>query len=128
MPSEIMPHKCQWEALLAHLIYELAAAKEVHVEVGHYLPALSPAVDHQSIASFRDAFGFGQLISHTYHVANKSFILKLGERWDVLFGHNEDMGRGLWVYIPEGDDLFILMQDFACYLSGDNLTENTGHG
>ena len=87
------------------------------MEVGYYLPALSPAVDHHAIAHFRDAFGFARFISHTYHVANKSFILKVEKKWDMLFGHNKDMSRGLWVYIPEGDDLVILMQDFAWYLS-----------
>jgi len=51
----------------------------------------------------------------------------LGQRWDVPFGHDKDVGWCFGVDVTNGDNLLIVIEDIALELAGDNTTENTIH-
>ena len=48
----------------------MTSAEQVHVEMGHTLPALLAAVDDDSVAFFRDAFALRQLVSRARHFSD----------------------------------------------------------
>lgn len=95
------------------------------MEVWHLLPRLGAGVDHQPVASVGDVLGLGQLVGDMNHMSEEMLLfggdVSGGEY--VSLGHDEHVRRCLRVDIADGDNVVILVEDVARYLSGDDATE-----
>ena len=82
----------------------------------HGLPALAASVEDGAVA-LTQSFIAGDALHQQEELTEKRrvFMRCLGQRRDVAFGDDEDVGRGLWGDVAEGD---------RCLGLGDDLRRN----
>ena len=90
----------------------------------HRLPGLRAAIDHDAIPGaqlmlLREPVGEVECLAHQRGVA----LVRFGQRGDVLFRNDEDMGRGLRVDVGEGHELVIFGHDLGGQLPVGNSAE-----
>lgn len=96
------------------------------MQVKDHLPAVSIAVNDQPVTVLRDTLVPGQLRRHHEQMAQVGFVTfrYVIHRRYRLVGHDQDMGRGLGVDIPERSDTLVPVYDvrfgFAVYDFAEN--------
>jgi hypothetical protein len=102
----------------------------MHMQMGHHLPSVLTAADHQAIALSGNTFLPGDLIGHPSHMPqNGCFTIRQGgQRFDMPLRYYQHMCGRQRIYIPEGYNLLILVKRIAGKLAGHNATENTFQG
>lgn len=110
---------------------QLASAQNVQVQVPHRLSAFFSAIDDKSIPSFRQAFILGYARGGEHQMAHGVLVPRgqFTQAADVLLGYEQNMGRGLGVNIPEGQEVFIVVNFRTWYFPSNDIAEKTGtHG
>jgi len=111
----------------------VAAAQQVEVEVFDGLAAVVAGVNDYSVASgvfgqaqaglLGDFGGGGEEVAEEGCVVGGGF----GQRGEVLFGDDEDVGGGLGVDVGEGEDLVVFVEPGYWDGVGDDFAEQA-HG
>lgn len=97
------------------------------MQVGNLLTAPFPAVYHYPVAVPGNSFPLRQFARSGDHLRDQRpvFRRQLIQTGDVLQRHDEQMGRGLRIDIPESGYPLVPVEYFARYLAGDDITKNT---
>ena len=100
------------------------------MEMGDGLPAMRAGVDHQPVAVFGYALLRGQFFRQHDHVTHQRLIAGLQsiDRVDVPVGDDENMRAGNRMNIPKCSNLVITIDDVGGGFTGEDLTEDAGHG
>lgn len=73
------------------------------------------------LALMGDLFGDGKDLGQDRTIV----WLNVAHRGDMARGNDQEMYGGLGMHIFKGDDVIILVHNFARYLARDNFTEET---
>jgi hypothetical protein len=100
----------------------------VKVEVIHRLASISSTIDDESVAGFFQAFRSGDTGGRENEVPGQVAVvcLQVGQAGDVFSGDDQNVGRGLGVNVPEGQEFFIAMHLGAWYFACGDVAEETG--
>src|SRR4051812_47368838 len=108
---------------------ERRAAKQMHVQVIHHLPAMLVAVDDEPEAILRDAFLPGDVARHYEHVAERGLVFgaHVVDRGNRLVRHDQHVHARLRTDVAERGHALVALHDGGRYLPGDDLLEYRGH-
>ena len=84
------------------------------VNVKHRLTARFARVDYRAVAGFGDTFLVGDLGREPHQMAENGFVALPGvvQRFDVFFGNDQDVRRGLRIDVAKGVGRCVLI-DFG---------------
>lgn len=100
------------------------------MQVEHRLAGRRPVVDHQSIGLAEALIG-GHLRGDQQQMAEQALIFgrRIGELWNRLAWHQQQMHRRAGMDVAEGDAVRVLVDDVAGNLAvDDSLEQGLGHG
>lgn len=101
------------------------ASEDMHVDMEDGLAGLCPIVEDQAeiVKAVLGRDGGGG----AHHLADESFVGDgyRGRTFDMPFGDDQEMDRGLGGNIPEGEDLIVFVKYFCWDLPGSNLAKET---
>ena len=95
------------------------------MQVENALSASCASVDNQTVATFADPLREGNLASGEQQLPKQAALLggNLVQRGDVNFGDDENMHRGEWMRVLNGDGLLILIKNGGGQAMGDDLAK-----
>src|SRR4029078_9291051 len=106
---------------------ELPAPENVEVEVPHALPR-EVAVVHHEPEGVRVSRLRRDRSDDAEQVAAQRLVAQLGERWDMVSGHDEDMDGGVGMEVVHRAPTPVLMDDLPRDLAGDDPADHAvGH-
>jgi len=101
------------------------------MQVKHFLPGVSPVVDHQPVAALGDALFAGNLGCDNEHTPQRRFVFRgrVVDGGDGLIGDDQDVNGRLGVDVSESRHLVILVNDVGGDFAFDDFAENgfVGH-
>jgi len=102
------------------------AADKVQVEVLDFLVAVGPGVHDEAVAVFGNALLGSQFPHDGEHFSGDGFVFQAESVvvFDVFVGNDEDVRWRYRVDVPEGGDVFILVDFFAGNLPGNDLAKD----
>src|ERR1041385_404196 len=108
----------------------MPAAEKMEMDVKYRLAGVGPAVDHDTVAVFRNAFLLSEAVGDGVDRADGIviFLLKIPKPRDVLHGHEENVSGRLRPYVAKRDDPVVAINDVALDFPLDNPAEKAvGH-
>lgn len=105
-------------------------ADQMQVKMEDRLPTMDSSVDQHPVTAFRNPFLTSELFRQHDDVPDQRLILRqqFVNRVDMAVGYDEDVRGGDGVNISESGDQVIVIEDLGWRFSGDDLTEDAGHG
>ncbi len=94
------------------------------------LPTVRAAVDDQPVPTVVDANIPCDLVRRRREPAHDAVRIaaQIGDCFDVCPWYDKDMHRGRGVYVPEGHDVFVFVDQFGLQRSsGDTAEQALGH-
>ena len=95
------------------------------MEMKNGLSAVGTAVDDQPVSTGVDTNFPRDPVCHSREPAHNSGCVasEIGDRFDMRSRYDKDMHRGRGVYIPEGHDVFVFVDEFGRQRTGGDTAE-----
>lgn len=106
----------------------MSATDDVGVQVVDRLPGVAVGIYDSPIAALLDPVVLGHLPRQLKDGGEDLGVglLRLRKGDDMGLGDDEDVNRGLWVNVPEGDGVIAFRHDGGRNLALDDAAEETG--
>jgi len=107
----------------------LASSEQMQMEMGHCLASIFTSIDHDAIAGAEMFLG-AEFFCDGMQVAGQGRVGCIGlcQRWDVFFGHDQEMHRRLGVDVREGVCQVVFIDLLRWNGSSDDFAEDAIHG
>ena len=109
----------------------MAASEQMQMQMRDGFPPVGTIIDDQPITGFFELELAADALRRGEELAENGMILRGHGRVAgmVVFGNQENMNRGLRGDVPEGQDVFVLVDDVSGHLAINDALENRlGHG